>query len=132
MITRKRQSRCSEGVFEEEELHLATSQSDPVASSPLDLLAEARAKLGELTTDEIPDFLGQLEALRACVTLPKSGSYGPKPDRLLTSKEVAGVLQVSEDSVYRKRWPFEVEVLPGCRRFSAAGLQEYIRKRRAC
>jgi len=52
-----------------------------------------------------------------------------EPDRLLGVKEVAARLGRSPDYIYRRRWPFEVKGDGRGRRFSAQGLDRYLRSR---
>jgi predicted DNA-binding transcriptional regulator AlpA len=56
----------------------------------------------------------------------------PTADRLLTAKQVAERLQLSHEEVYRqaKRWPFTRKLGPRTLRFSEAGLNRWLDRRR--
>ena len=75
--------------------------------------------------------LSALAALASVpVTTPGQVPTGPGEERLLTVEEAARTLGVSEDWLYRRapRLPFTVR-LGRVLRFSAEGLERYIRQR---
>jgi hypothetical protein len=79
------------------------------------------------------DLLTRLACLQpillARALSPANGGESSPPDQLLTAEHAAARLGVSLDSLYRKRWPFEVRPTPGTRRFSTKGIERYIRQR---
>jgi predicted DNA-binding transcriptional regulator AlpA len=99
------------------------------------LIAKAEALGRDLSFDEIPDALGQLERLRspllARLTLSISKSAATEEDRLLSVETAAELLDMSPDTLYRKAREFPFTVLLPVRqvRFSALGIQPYIRGR---
>lgn len=83
------------------------------------------------TPDELPDLLGELERLKAAAwtrlsTPPRAETEG---DRLLEAPEAAAMLAIEVTALYRKHWPFRVEVSPGRTRYSLQGIQRFIRVR---
>jgi excisionase family DNA binding protein len=84
---------------------------------------------------EIPAAMAQLAAwqsqlaarLAAAPTPPAAAADGP--DKLLTVEQAAERLGMTKDSLYRaaKTLPFAVRLGPGQLRFSAAGIDQYIR-----
>jgi excisionase family DNA binding protein len=95
-----------------------------------------RAEAEELPAQEIPQLLGALEELKTRLWLRLVAANGqgasPQPaDSLLDAKQAAERLRTSQDYLYRHaaRLPFTVRI--GRRlRFSAQGLDRYIRQRR--
>lgn len=100
-------------------------------------LAELERALAELPAEEIRALIGELARLQAVASLrliaaAGNGAARPadnQPDELLDVEEAARRLGTSEDFLYRKKdLPFRVRV--GKRlRFSAQGLERYIRLR---
>lgn len=100
-------------------------------------LAELERELATLGADELPRLLGELERLRAAmwarlVGLSANGQSRTghdQSDELLGVKEAARRLGSSPDYLYRsKDLPFRVRI--GRRvRFSAKGIECYIRQR---
>ncbi len=101
-------------------------------------LAELERELATLGADELPRLLGELERLRAATWARLAGLSAngqsrtghDQPDELLDVEEAARRLSLSCDHLYRhaKELPFTVRI--GRRlRFSAKGLERYIRQR---
>jgi excisionase family DNA binding protein len=104
-----------------------------------DLLAQptrVRDLPAEVAWDLLARLAGLYPLLLAQVTQAlrdpagQNGHPEAAADHLLTVAEVARRLGVSKDTVYRKRWPFEVTQggIRG-RRFSADALARYLRQR---
>lgn len=96
-------------------------------------LAELERELAQAPSEQLPDLLGELARLQA-LGLARLAANGQRrianePDELLTAKQAATRLGVSEDFLYRaKELPFRVQL--GRRvRFSARGIGRYIRLR---
>jgi predicted DNA-binding transcriptional regulator AlpA len=108
--------------------------ADETARSRFSALISDVEALGQnLSADEIPEALGQLERVRSRL-LPRLAllkSATAEEDRLLKVEAAADLLDMSPDTLYRKarEFPFTV-LLPGRQvRFSALGIQRYIRAR---
>ncbi len=91
----------------------------------------------EAAASELPALLGELGRLHSLVlarlasTANGHGHSAPaQPDTLLDAKEAARRLGLSVDALYRRKdWPFAVRI--GRRvRFSAQGVERFIRQRR--
>ena len=102
----------------------------------LEALSALEAALAEVSPQEVPALLGGLERVRAALWArmmsASSDGYGrahAAEDRLLTVEEAAGKLGVSPDWLYRRRLPFTVRLGPRQLRFSAQGIERYIRQR---
>jgi excisionase family DNA binding protein len=100
------------------------------------MIPELEAVLGRaraLGSDELPRFLGELETIRA-VAWSRLTAAAPAAqqahDELLATKQAASRLGVSESYLYRnhRQFPFTRRVGRALR-FSAAGLEDYIRQR---
>jgi predicted DNA-binding transcriptional regulator AlpA len=96
------------------------------------LIADAEALGQDLSADEIPEALGHLERVKSRL-LPRLAlsRSAVEEDRLLSVEPAAELLDMSPDTLYRKarEFPFTV-LLPGRQvRFSALGIQRYIRAR---
>lgn len=94
---------------------------------------------------DLPDALAALEKVRLILTrrymnggagdstreAPAQSPPAPAPDRLLTAEQVAEVLGVSTDYVYRQagKWRFAKKLGPKVLRFSEAGLQRWLASR---
>ncbi len=100
------------------------------------ILRDAEAVGQALRTDELPDALGELRRVDARLTFrlyfpPQTSPVGVGPDRLLTAEETAEKLSLSVDTVYRSASSYPFTVRQGrALRFSALGVDEYIRSRR--
>jgi excisionase family DNA binding protein len=98
-----------------------------------DLLSRIETEGRDLSREQIPSALGELERVKAslAVRLMAPASPASEPDRLLTVEEAADRLGLAIDTLYRKAkaFPFAVR-LPGRQvRFSAAGIEKFIRSR---
>ncbi len=105
------------------------------AGPSLDALAADPGQAATLPADAVPGFLARTAAVQAALaarlaTLGPNGHAPEDPDRLLTAAEAAAVLKVSPDYLYRhaRKLPFAVR-LGRHLRFSAAGIERYIRQR---
>ena len=107
-----------------------------ITSAPLaQALAALDRELAALPAGELPAAFGELRRLEAAnwprLLAEARGRERPgsQADRLLTCEEAAGVLGATKDWVYRNsgRLPFTVRPGPGLLRFSAAGLQRWMR-----
>lgn len=99
-----------------------------------DLLSEIETESRDLLREQIPSALGELERVKAVLSI-RLMAPGPasEPDRLLTVEEASGRLGIAPDTLYRKAksLPFAVR-LPGRQvRFSASGIERFIRSRQA-
>jgi predicted DNA-binding transcriptional regulator AlpA len=101
---------------------LAELLSDParLAALPRDAIAELRGQIAKLDTLLLSRLLAAGET-----------QTGPDGDRLLTAAEAAQKLGATEDWLYRHATtlPFAVRVGKKHLRFSAAGMERYIRQR---
>jgi hypothetical protein len=86
-----------------------------------DLLARLTSAEGE-----------RLAILAQLIAIDVAQLLGGAPDRLLTVHDAATILAVTPDWLYRHAddFAFTVRPGPGQLRFSALGIQEYLRKRR--
>lgn len=104
---------------------LADLAADPgrAVALPVDaaerLLTQAYVVVGVL--------LGRLLAARG--SAGDNSQAPPQRDSLVSVREVATRLGRSLDYIYRRTWPFEVKGDGRGRRFSAQGLDRYIRQR---
>jgi predicted DNA-binding transcriptional regulator AlpA len=99
----------------------------------------ARPDLAVTLAPDVADHITRicLLALSAVSLRPRAsssaepGSSGQAGDRLLTANEAAARLGISTDNLYRKArsLPFTVHVGPRQLRFSAAGIERWIRRR---
>lgn len=100
-------------------------------------LAELERDLVQLPPQELLHLLGELEELKAAVWLKLTTAMNgqgqhaqTQPDELLDVEEAARRLGTSEDFLYRKKdLPFRVRVGGRRIRFSAQGIERYIRLR---
>jgi excisionase family DNA binding protein len=87
----------------------------------------------ELPVDDLPRLLGDLEEVRctAMARLAAPAPAAPQSDELLDADEAARRLGISKDYLYRHhaRLPFTRRMGRGLR-FSALGIQTYIRRQR--
>lgn len=100
---------------------------------PLDL--PAPDAIAALTSAELPAVLAHLAALQSAVAARlAAGLHGDDvPDRLLTAKQAAPMLGMSEDWLYRNagRLPFTRRTGRRTLRFSERGLKRYLADREA-
>lgn len=107
---------------------------------PVDLtdLLQNPARVNEIPPEVIPALLAQLAALQSALTarllaLPLNNGQpeARAEDRLLSVEAAAERLGTSKDYLYRnaKRLPFTVHLGPRQLRFSARGIERYIRQR---
>lgn len=107
---------------------------------PWELLNDP-GRVAEISPEQVPAMLGQLEELRALLlarllTVPANGN-APAPgapaegDRLLTVEEAAHKLGASKDYLYRhaKALPFTVRISPRQLRFSLRRIERFIQQR---
>lgn len=113
-------------------VHGVTQNSTSMGAGCADALTSLQKHGLELPLAQIPALLGQLEQVKALLwaRLATQEAVQGTEDRLLTAREAAERLSVSEDSIYRKRWPFRVRMGAGLVRFSSRGIDEYIRRHR--
>jgi predicted DNA-binding transcriptional regulator AlpA len=101
---------------------LADLLSDPerISALPKDVIAELRGQIAKLDALLLSRLLAAGEA-----------QTGPDADRLLTAAQAAQKLGAAEDWLYRhaNTLPFAVRVGKKHLRFSAAGMERYIRQR---
>jgi excisionase family DNA binding protein len=99
-------------------------------------LAELKEEIANLTPEQVPDVLGQLEQLKAVAwaQLLTPNGRNPSgiepPDELVNAREAARRLGLSLDYVYRhaRQLPFAVRVGRQLR-FSSRGIERYIERR---
>jgi excisionase family DNA binding protein len=115
--------------------HRPTAPSLGRVTAALATCADLLAHLEPVPAAQLAVLVGQLAALQQLVTARLMGNLldpaaveAPDGDRLLTVAEVADRLACSKDWVYRHRLPFAVRQ-GRQRRFSAKGLEHYIRDR---
>lgn len=100
-------------------------------------LLEDRQRAEEVSLEAIPPLLCQLSALQSTLAArlarPPSNGQGEPPgeDQLLTVEEAARKLGVSKDWLYRhsRKLPFSVRLGHRQLRFTARGIERYIRQR---
>ena len=106
------------------------------------LIAALEKAIGEVSPDEIPHHLGNLERLKAALWMrmmstpaARDGFSGTTRtadgDQLLTVEGAAQKLSVPRDWLYRhsRKLPFAVRLGPRHLRFSARGIEKFIRQR---
>ena len=86
----------------------------------------------ELPADELPDFIGQLEAAKATAWARLSAPAPQQHDELLDVGAAAQRLGISEDYLYRhsEEYPFTRRQGRKLLRFSALGIDRYIRQQK--
>jgi hypothetical protein len=100
-----------------------------------DGLGRALRQLEAATTNAAPEvlpgLLGELERLSAVAwtRLAIPPSTATDADRLLDASEAAAMLGIEVSALYRRKWPFRVEVSAGRTRYSLHGIQRFIRAR---
>ncbi len=97
-------------------------------------LGKVRALPAAVARDLLPRLLSLQTALLAqALTLDGNGhgGEGATEDRLLDVKEAAALLGTTEDWLYRhaRKLPFRMTLGPRQLRFSARGIERYIRNR---
>ena len=102
-------------------------------------LVELKEEIGDLSPQEIPAILGELEELKAAawaqLLAPTNGSNPaatkPQDGRWLTAAEAAALLRVTPRWLYRhqKKLPFARRLSRKCIRFSEAGLRRWQAKK---
>lgn len=108
-----------------------------VSPTLVDILQDPR-RVMDIPLEAVPPLLCQLSAIQSALAarLMHSQAFGnsppaafPEHDHLLTVQEAATKLGVSEDWLYRRagKLPFTVRLGPHRLRFSAQGMDRYIR-----
>jgi excisionase family DNA binding protein len=96
-------------------------------------LEQALSAARSLSPEELPRFIGELEEVRttALVRLTAPVIQSQAPDSLLSIAEAAATLGMSRSYLYRNadKFPF-VRREGRSLRFSASGIQQYLRGRR--
>lgn len=93
---------------------------------------ELRALVEAVQSKELPDLAGELARASALVTLRlntprENGAKAPATDRMLTAKQAANILSMSDKWVYRHaRELGGTELSPGAVRFSARAIKRYV------
>jgi predicted DNA-binding transcriptional regulator AlpA len=104
----------------------------------LDELLTDPARVRDLGPEEIPALLvglaalqGALAARLTALAASRNGQPEPGADELLTAKEAGRRLGLSADYLYRHagQLPFTVRPARGAVRFSARGIEDWIRRR---
>jgi hypothetical protein len=94
-------------------------------------LQQVEAVTSNAPREELPGLLAELERIRAAAWLrlavPPAVESGV--DRLLGAPEAASMLGIDVSALYRKRWPFRVEVSSRRTRYSLHGIERFIRAR---
>ena len=110
----------------------------PAKADLADLIATLEQAIAEVSPREAPRLLGDLERLkvsllaRMLIEQTRGNNQTPEgEDRLLAVEEAAEKLGVPNDWLYRhaKKLPFTVRLGPRHLRFSARGIERYIRQR---
>lgn len=97
-----------------------------------ELVRALEANLRDAPVEDLPDCVGDLESLKVRVWVRISSPRPEEPqDQLLTAEEAALRLRLPVTHLYRKDYPFKVRLSPGRVRFSSAGIERFIRSRRA-
>jgi len=102
---------------------------------PAELLRLLDAALADLTPEDLPAMIGELEGLKARLLLriiarQEAAPAKPEADRFISIEEVSAALRRSKAWVYDnwKALPFASQKTAGGRIwFSEAGLEEYVR-----
>lgn len=94
-------------------------------------LAQLEAALVDLPLERLPAAVGEIARVQAVLTLRLSSAAGARePDRLVGIDEAARLLSIDEGTLYRKAKSLPFTVRLGRQlRFSAAGLDRYIREK---
>jgi predicted DNA-binding transcriptional regulator AlpA len=107
-----------------------------VTSVTLADLARDPGRASEVSIDAIPGLLGEVERLKATLWARLASPHASRPpagdgERLLTVEQAAERLGTSVDWLYRHAagLPFTVRLAARQLRFSAAGIDRYIRYR---
>jgi predicted DNA-binding transcriptional regulator AlpA len=101
----------------------------PVKTAPP--LTDLDQEIREAPVDTLPVLIGELERLKAiaCARLYSRDERPVPTDELLTAEEAAARLSVPKRHLYRKTYPFRVQVSPGRVRFSSLGIDRWIQRR---
>lgn len=113
---------------------MATAPKLGVIAPQGDLLERLRNIARELPAGELPDFIGELEAVKATawtrLTVPASTCL--KHDALLDVATAAGRLGVSSDYLYRHSREYSFTRRQGRKLlFSALGIEKHISQKRS-
>jgi hypothetical protein len=115
-------------VFSGTQIVIAVLRAEADSGEALRQVEAAAVNLG---IEKLPGFVGKLEQILATAWLrlrmPATSAAGE--DRLLDAKQAASMLGIEVSSLYRRRWPFRVEVSPGRTRYSLRGIERFIRAR---
>jgi len=102
----------------------------------LDELISSPEKIETLSAQEAIDMLARITAIQPLLIgrlalLGADKKEARPPDRLLTAKEAAKMLNYSKDWLYRhaKKLPFAKRITPHRLRFSESGIEKYIKNR---
>lgn len=114
---------------------MATAPKLGIVAPQGDLLERLRMVAGELPPGELPDFIGELESVKATAWARLSAPASSSPaehDELLSVEVAAERLGVSRDYLYRHHAQYSFTRRQGRKLlFSAAGIGKYIREQRA-
>jgi hypothetical protein len=118
----------------------ALADRQPTAAVTLDDLLDDFQRIADMPLDAAPGLLtelagrqSQLAAVQAALAarLYRADASAERGDTLLTVEEAAPILSVSPDWLYRKARALPFTVRHGqLLRFSAHGIQSYIKQRR--
>lgn len=103
-----------------------------VQAGQSDELGRLRKAARELQPDELPNFIGELEAIKAVAwsRLTSSAPIQQEHDELLNVQAAARRLGVSQDYLYRHHRQYPFTRRQGRRLlFSALGIDKHIRQR---
>lgn len=104
-----------------------------VQAGQLDELGRLRKAVRELPAEELPNFIGELEAIKAVAwaRLASPGAMQQEHDELLDVDRAAERLGVSKDYLYRHHRQFPFARRQGRKLlFSALGIDKHIRQQR--
>ncbi len=114
------------------------SRSNPAKADVTGLIATLEEAIAEVSLQEAPRLLGDLERLKVSLSarmlidqIRGNNQTPEEDDRLLAVEEAAEKLGVPRDWLYRhsKKLPFTVRLGRRHLRFSARGIERYIRQR---
>jgi hypothetical protein len=106
------------------------SQFGVVQVGESDELGRLRKVARELPAGELPDFIGELEAIKAIAWSRLASPAHQEHDELLDVEAAAGRLGVGRDFLYRHHRQYPFTRRQGRRLlFSALGIDKYIRQR---
>lgn len=113
---------------------MATAPKLGIVAPQGDLLERLRTVARELQAEELPSFIGELEAVKATAwaRLSAPASATAEHDELLEVEAAAQRLGISKDYLYRHSRDYPFTRRQGRKLlFSAAGIEKYIQKQRA-